>query len=228
MFLQFDTNALREWINFKPNTNVQEGVLSLLVGILIIIHSNLSKINEGFSFRVDGISSFSKLYYCCNWIRLCRIALSACILEEEKCFKTKLALDRKIIGFDINAIRINQLNEGLDNTNELKKEQLENLSLISFTCQLEKIVLADVFIITVPTPIKDGNIPDLSPLKDASTSVGKALRIRENLYKKDIRKKYNPIIIYESTVYPGCTEEICLPILEKESNLKANKDFLWI
>ena len=155
------------------------------------------------------------------------LPLALAFAERKKCFKTKLALDRKIIGFDINAIRINQLNEGLDNTNELKKEQLENLSLISFTCQLEKIILADVFIITVPTPIKDGNIPDLLPLMDASTTVGKALKIRENKYKKNLRKKHNPIIIYESTVYPGCTEEICLPILEKESNLEANKDFFY-
>ena len=153
------------------------------------------------------------------------LPLALAFAERKKCFKTKLALNRKIIGFDINEVRINQLNEGFDNTNELEKEQLKNLSLISFTCQLEKIILADVFIITVPTPIKDGNIPDLLPLMDASTTVGKALKIRENKYKKNLRKKHNPIIIYESTVYPGCTEEICLPILEKESNLEANKDF---
>jgi len=155
------------------------------------------------------------------------LPLALAFAERKKCFKTKLALNRKIIGFDINEVRINQLNEGFDNTNELEKEQLKNLSLISFTCQLEKIILADVFIITVPTPIKDGNIPDLLPLMDASTTVGKALKIRENKYKKNLRKKHNPIIIYESTVYPGCTEEICLPILEKESNLEANKDFFY-
>ena len=155
------------------------------------------------------------------------LPLALAFAERKKCFKTKNDLNRKIIGFDINKIRVNQLIKGLENTNEVEKGKLKNLSLIEYTCQLEEIACADVFIITVPTPIKDGNIPDLLPLKDASTTVGKALKIRKNLNKKDQRKIVNPIIIYESTVYPGCTEEICLPILEKESNLEANKSFFY-
>ncbi len=155
------------------------------------------------------------------------LPLALAFAEKKSCFKTKIPLNRKIIGFDINKNRINQLSEGLDSTNEVKEDKLKNLSLIKFTSQVENIALADVFIITVPTPIKDGNIPDLLPLKDASTTVGKALKIRKIINKQNKIKIPNPIIIYESTVYPGCTEEICLPILEKESDLESNKGFFY-
>ena len=155
------------------------------------------------------------------------LPLALAFAERKICFKTKNSLNRNIIGFDINNVRINQLNEGVDNTNEVEKEKLKNLSLIKFTSDLEKIALADVFIITVPTPIKDGNTPDLLPLRNASTTVGQALKFREDINKKDKRKMSNPFVIYESTVYPGCTEEVCIPILEKESNLTSNKGFFY-
>ena len=113
------------------------------------------------------------------------LPLALAFAEKKSCFKTKIPLNRKIIGFDINKNRINQLSEGLDSTNEVKEDKLKNLSLIKFTSQVENIALADVFIITVPTPIKDGNIPDLLPLKDASTTVGKCREYREKARRKE-------------------------------------------
>ena len=103
------------------------------------------------------------------------LPLSLAFAERKKCFKTKQDLNRKIIGFDINKLRINQLNQGFDSTNEVEKNKIESLSFIEFTYKLEKIAFSDVFIITVSTPIKDGNIPDLLPLKNASTSVRESI-----------------------------------------------------
>tara|TARA_Y100000589_G_C27189431_1_gene644126 strand:+ start:2401 stop:3753 length:1353 start_codon:yes stop_codon:yes gene_type:complete len=145
--------------------------------------------------------------------------------ERKKCLKTNKSLKRKIIGFDINLKRINELIKGIDSTNEILISNLNHFFSIIFTDQLSQIVSADIFIITVPTPINSANIPDLSPLERASITVGKALKLRSKL--KNNAKTTTPIVIYESTVYPGCTEEICLPILEKESNLIANKDFYY-
>ena len=147
--------------------------------------------------------------------------------ERKKCFKTKKLIDRKVIGFDINKERINELISSFDRTNEIDITQLEHFSSIRFTDQLEELVNAEVFIITVPTPIKKSNIPDLVPLENASSIVGKVLKLRKEFKNIDIKTNVCPIIIYESTVYPGCTEEVCLPILEKESNLIANKDFFY-
>jgi UDP-N-acetyl-D-galactosamine dehydrogenase len=126
-----------------------------------------------------------------------------------------------VIGFDINKARVDELNDGLDHTleadpkilKELIKNNITNSKQgISFTNNLDAIKHANVFIITVPTPIDRYNSPDLFPLLNASEEVGKAL-------------KKGDIVIYESTVYPGCTEEECVPVLEKNSDLKFNKDF---
>ncbi len=119
-----------------------------------------------------------------------------------------------VIGFDIARWRINELNKGYDRTLEVEEEELkEAISRgIKFTDKLEDIKEANVYIVTVPTPIDKNKNPDLTPLKKASESIGKIL-------------KKGDIVIYESTVYPGCTEEVCVPILEKESGLKFNKDF---
>ena len=120
--------------------------------------------------------------------------------------------NREVIGFDINKSRIDELKKGKDSTLECSLEELQEAKYISFTSNLDAIAACNCFIITVPTPIADNNLPDLDPLKKASEAVGKILKI-------------NDLVIYESTVYPGATEEFCVPILEKSSGLKFNKEF---
>ena len=120
--------------------------------------------------------------------------------------------NREVIGFDINKSRIDELKKGKDSTLECSLEELQEAKYISFTSNLDAIASCNCFIITVPTPIADNNLPDLDPLKKASEAVGKILKI-------------NDLVIYESTVYPGATEEFCVPILEKSSGLKFNKEF---
>ena len=120
----------------------------------------------------------------------------------------------KTYGFDINTKRVDELNKGLDTTNEADVENLtkqlnQGLEIVS---TIDSIKDCNIFIVTVPTPITSFKTPDLSYLESASSSVGKIL-------------KKGDIVIYESTVYPGCTEEDCVPILEKTSGLKFNKDF---
>jgi len=117
----------------------------------------------------------------------------------------------KVIGFDINAKRVDMMKKGIDPSNELTKEDFKN-SDITFTHKLEDLKKAKFFIVAVPTPIDEHNLPDLKPLIGASTTVGKVL-------------KKGDYVVYESTVYPGCTEEDCIPVLEKESGLKFVKDF---
>jgi len=120
----------------------------------------------------------------------------------------------KVIGFDINSNRIKELKKGIDKTLEVEERELKEAikNGLEFTSNLEDIKKANVYIVTVPTPIDKHKNPDLTPLIMASRSVGRVLS------KGDI-------VIYESTVYPGCTEEVCVPELEKESGLKFNKDF---
>lgn len=116
------------------------------------------------------------------------------------------------IGFDINQIRIDELRNGYDRTMEVDEANLKSAPHLSFTTQFEDIQHANIYIITVPTPVDEYKKPDLTPLKKASETIGKVLT------KGDI-------VIYESTVFPGCTEEECVPVLEKFSNLKYNQDF---
>ena len=119
------------------------------------------------------------------------------------------------IGFDIAQSRIDELNKGHDRTLEIDDEQLLKAikdNHLSFTSKLEDISTCNIYIVTVPTPIDKHKRPDLTPLIKASESIGKVL-------KKD------DIVIYESTVYPGATEEVCVPILEKKSGFTFNKDF---
>ena len=119
-----------------------------------------------------------------------------------------------VVGFDINTSRIDELNNGIDRTLELNEDQVkEALSHgMKFTNDLNAITDCNIYIVTVPTPIDKHKKPDLTPLIKASESIGKVL-------KKD------DIVIYESTVYPGATEEDCVPVLEKFSGLKFNEDF---
>lgn len=120
----------------------------------------------------------------------------------------------ELVGFDIAQWRIDELNAGLDRTLELSEEQVKEALTngIKFTNVLDEIADCNVYIVTVPTPIDEHKRPDLTPLLKASESIGKVL-------KKD------DIVIYESTVYPGATEEDCVPVLEKFSGLKFNEDF---
>ena len=119
---------------------------------------------------------------------------------------------REVIGFDIKKDRIDELKKGIDLTGELTKQELQNEININYTTNLDDIKDCTIFIITVPTPIDKHKKPDLTPLQKSSRSIGKII-------KKD------DIIIYESTVYPGATEEVCVPILEQQSGLTFNKDF---
>ena len=116
------------------------------------------------------------------------------------------------VGFDVKPERIAQLRAGRDVTLEVSRAELRAAAHLAFTSKLQDLRRCDVFIVTVPTPIDDYKRPDLTPLVRASESVGKVLR-------------KGAIVIYESTVYPGCTEEVCVPILERESGLKFNRDF---
>ncbi|MFO0436653.1 MAG: nucleotide sugar dehydrogenase [Sphingobacteriaceae bacterium] len=117
----------------------------------------------------------------------------------------------KVIGFDINEKRVNLMKKGIDPSNELPKSEFKN-SDITFTHKLEDLKKANFYIVAVPTPIDEHNLPDLKPLIAASTTVGKVL-------------KKGDYVVFESTVYPGCTEEDCIPVLEKVSGLKYMKDF---
>ncbi|MHB1871720.1 MAG: Vi polysaccharide biosynthesis UDP-N-acetylglucosamine C-6 dehydrogenase TviB [Steroidobacteraceae bacterium] len=116
------------------------------------------------------------------------------------------------VGFDVKAARVAELRAGEDSTLEASPRELAAAKRLSFTTELKDLKACRVYIVTVPTPIDEYKRPDLSPLIGASTSVGKVL-------------KKGDVVIYESTVYPGCTEEVCVPILERESGLKFNRQF---
>jgi UDP-N-acetyl-D-glucosamine/UDP-N-acetyl-D-galactosamine dehydrogenase len=118
----------------------------------------------------------------------------------------------EVVGFDINQIRIEELKKGIDRTLEVDWDELSSSRRLSFTANPEDLKKVNYFIVTVPTPVDEYKTPDLTPLIKASETVGKVL-------------KKGDIVIYESTVYPGCTEEDCVPVLEKFSGLKFNVDF---
>ncbi|GBO87152.1 Vi polysaccharide biosynthesis UDP-N-acetylglucosamine C-6 dehydrogenase TviB [Marinobacter salsuginis] len=119
---------------------------------------------------------------------------------------------RNVIGFDIDQSRINELQAGHDSTLEVEDELLVEAKGLSFTTNPADLAAANVYIVTVPTPITEHKTPDLTPLVKASETIGKTL-------------KKGDVVVYESTVYPGATEEDCVPVLEKASGLKFNQDF---
>ena len=125
-------------------------------------------------------------------------------VEFGKAFKT--------VGFDINPARVQELRAGRDSTLEVDADELATAAKLSFTTQVDEIAACTVYIVTVPTPIDDHNRPDLTPLVRASQAIGGVL-------------KKGDVVIYESTVYPGATEEVCVPILEQVSGLTFNTDF---
>ena len=116
------------------------------------------------------------------------------------------------LGFDINQARIDELTKGVDHTNEASPEQLKSSEKLIFSADIDDINECNIYIVTVPTPIDEFKTPDLNPLRGASKMLGGIL-------------KKGDIVIYESTVYPGCTEEVCVPLLEKSSGLLFNRDF---
>ena len=124
----------------------------------------------------------------------------------------EFAKQRKVVGFDINTTRIGELRSGQDKTLEVDAEELAEAKHLSFTDQFNDLADCTIFIVTVPTPIDAHKRPDLTPLLKASETIGKVL-------------KRGDIVIYESTVYPGATEEDCVPVLEKTSGLTFNSDF---
>ena len=117
-----------------------------------------------------------------------------------------------VIGFDINEKRIEELKKGIDKTLEVSPEDLQEAEKLCFTADLNDMQKVEIFIVTVPTPVDSFKRPDLTPLLKASETVGQVI-------------KKGAVVVYESTVYPGCTEEDCVPIIEKFSKLKFNKDF---
>jgi len=118
----------------------------------------------------------------------------------------------RTLGFDINATRVGELSKGIDRTLESDKDKIASATQLTFSSTIEDLLSCDIFIVTVPTPINQFKAPDLGPLLKASEMIGKVM-------------KKGAIVIYESTVYPGCTEDDCVPVLEKYSGLKFNSDF---
>jgi UDP-N-acetyl-D-galactosamine dehydrogenase len=119
---------------------------------------------------------------------------------------------RPVIGFDINPDRVLELSHGIDRTREVDDAALKSATQLEFTADLDRLAQCEIFIVTVPTPIDATNRPDLRPLLAASETVGRLLR-------------KGAIVIFESTVFPGCTEEVCVPVLERCSGLTFNVDF---
>lgn len=124
----------------------------------------------------------------------------------------EFAKKRIVIAYDINQKRIKKLKTSIDTNLETTKKQFKDSKLINFTSSIDDLKSANFYIVTVPTPITKFKKPDLTPLLKSSEVIGKII-------------KKNDIIVYESTVYPGCIEEDCVPVLEKYSKLKFNKDF---
>ena len=117
-----------------------------------------------------------------------------------------------VVGFDINPDRVSDLNKGIDSTNEVERTSLNKLKNLLFTSEVDGLKECNFYIVTVPTPINANKRPDLEPLLSASRLIGQIL-------------KKNDIVVYKSTVYPGATEEDCIPVLEQYSGLSLNKDF---
>ncbi len=137
------------------------------------------------------------------------------------CRRSGQPLQRRVIGFDINRHRLVQLQQGVDSTHETCPEELAAASSLVLTADEAQLAAADVFVVTVPTPIDGAKRPDFGPLRRASATVGRALKARAGAGAATL-----PVVVYESTVYPGATEDVCIPILEQESGLQFNLDFV--
>ena len=140
--------------------------------------------------------------------------------KAQQCVRSGETLNRQVIGFDINTQRLAELREGHDRTRETNQQELQAATALQLSNDPAQLAKADVFIVTVPTPIDSAKRPDLTPLEKASATVGRALKARA-----EQGTTTTPVVIFESTVYPGATEEVCVPILERESGLRFNTDF---
>jgi len=138
--------------------------------------------------------------------------------ERKICCFSGNKISRKVVGYDRKLSRIRELKENFDKTAEKSSNDLRNKKNIIFTNNPKDIISSDVFIVTVPTPINENKQPDLESLKNASLLIGQALFLKKSAFI--------PIIIFESTVYPGATEEFCVPFIEKASGCKYKEDFL--
>ncbi len=149
------------------------------------------------------------------------LPLASEFAKKKKCLISENYLEREVLGFDTNSTRINQLNKSIDITDQISETILSNLDNLKFTNNSEELIRCEVFIVTVPTPITQDKQPDLSPLSNASKILGNILKKRKLQLPRNNLQKI-PVLIFESTVYPGATEEICIPIIEKFSGLKLN------
>ena len=191
------------------------GLINLLLGIKNIM---------GVKMKIN----LPDIFYCkvgIIGIGYVGLPLAVEITKVKKCLNTYKEVKREIIGFDINQNRINDLNQDNDKTLEISKEDKKYFKDIIFTSQIKDLVNADIFIVTVPTPIDKAKKPNLQPLINANKTIGNILKEKDFKSKTSKNNSPKPIIIFESTVYPGTTEEICVPIIEESSNLKHNEDF---
>ena len=158
------------------------------------------------------------------------LPLAVEVAKNKKCVLSGKSTNRKVIGFDINKKRIKELQSGFDNTKEVDSLELQNLKEIEFTSDYKKLLFTEVFLVTVPTPIDSFKKPDLSLIKKANSIISKILNERKNQNIENRVQFLNkqstcPVIIYESTVFPGVTEEICAKQIQVETGLQFNKEF---
>ena len=150
------------------------------------------------------------------------LPLAVAFATQGVCIRTGTPLRRRVIGFDINCQRLDELRQGIDRTKEIGFEELQAAQHLEFTGDSERLASADVFVVTVPTPIDSAKRPDLTALEKASAEVGRALLQRVEALRRHGQDPTMPVVIYESTVYPGATEDVCVSILERESGLRFN------
>ncbi|MEB3277240.1 MAG: nucleotide sugar dehydrogenase [Cyanobacteriota bacterium] len=151
------------------------------------------------------------------------LPLAACFATTTTSERNGETLQRRVIGYDVNAARVGELRQGHDRTRELSAEELQQALAagLELSTTPADLAAADVFIVTVPTPIDGAKRPELTPLRLASAAVGDAIKAREQR-----QPNTQAVVIYESTVYPGATEEECVPLLEQHSGLAFNEGFV--
>ena len=151
------------------------------------------------------------------------LPLAACFASSTTSERSGESLQRRVIGYDVNLARVEELRQGYDRTRELTDKDLQQslASGLELSTNPADLSAADVFIVTVPTPIDGAKRPDLTPLRLASAVVGEAIKARAQC-----QPTTQAVVIYESTVYPGASEEECVPLLELHSGLTFNKDFV--
>ena len=151
------------------------------------------------------------------------LPLAACFATTTTSARNGQSLRRRVIGYDVNASRVEELRQGHDRTRELTAEELQQALAagLELSTNPDELAAADVFIVTVPTPIDAAKRPELTPLRKASAAVGEAIRARAQR-----QAGTQAVVIYESTVYPGATEEECVPLLEQHSGLAFNEGFV--